>query len=278
VSVLLLSSPICIACAPLAPSIVSPTSDGGSRATPLWADEFDGDLSRWYSDLSANEWIPGQGQAITDRPENAYIDDGELVIELRREDWVDSFGNEKEYTSSRLVTDDAFLYGRFEARLKAPVGAGFWSAFWLLGVGPWPAGGELDVVELLGDTEDAYVAAHGVSRNGAAWDKSTSVQTADGAPWGASWHVYAVEWTPEAVVFEIDGEEVMRFTPEDVESDGTFWSFDEPEQIIFSLALGAWEGFPGGGQPDETTSFPGELRVDWVRVYDSEVFEDVPRG
>jgi len=242
-----------------------------------WSDEFDGDLGQWYSDVAANEWTTDQLEAITDQPENAYIEDGQLVIALRPEPWVDQLGNEKDFTTARLVTDDAFLYGRVEARINAPIGQGFWSAFWLLGVGPWPESGEIDIVELLGDTKDAYVTAHGQSRSGEDWKRGTSVQTPGGDPWGGGWHVYAVDWGPKAVVFEIDGAEVLRFSPQDVESDGTFWSFDHPAQVILSLGLGAWEGFPGGGQPDATTPFPGELRVDWVRVYDSEVFADVPR-
>lgn len=269
---------LCIACAPAAvPSGSAPAPDGARGQGLVWSDEFDGDLDQWYPDLAANEWTADHPEAITDRPENASIRDGELVISARREPWTDQFGVEKEFTSARLVTVDAFLYGRVEARINAPVGQGFWSAFWLLGVGSWPESGELDIVELLSDTTDAYVTAHGVTRNGEMWKRGTSAQTPSGEPWGGAWHVYGVDWNPDAVVFDIDGQEVLRFGPEDVESDGTFWSFDDPAQIILNLALGAWEGFPGGGEPDATTPSPGELRVDWVRVYDAEVIRHVPR-
>lgn len=276
---------LCVACVPSGPSAgpsgtgsATPSTRPTSSPSPtpaatglVWSDEFDGDLSQWYSDIAANQWTPQQREAITEQPENAYIDNGQLVISLREQPWVDQWGVEKDYTTARMMTNEAFLYGRLEASIMAPIGAGYWSAFWLLGVGEWPDDGEIDIVELLSDTKDAYVTAHGVTRNGESWRSGTTAQTPTGAPWGGAWHVYAVDWSPEAVVFEIDGTEVMRFTPEDVESDGTFWSFDTPAQIILSLGLGAWEGFPGGGQPDETTVFPAELRVDWVRVHGSQV-------
>nr|WP_274636867.1 glycoside hydrolase family 16 protein [Microbacterium bovistercoris] len=283
IAVLLAAGALCIGCAPAhtsdppnssAPALPSPSAQTSQprQAGLVWSDEFDGTLSKWYPDVGANEWTAKRLDGITDQSDNAYIEDGQLVIALRRQSWVDSFGNQRDYTTGRLVTHDAFLYGHVEARINAPVGQGYWAAFWLLGIGDeWPAAGEIDIVELLSDTKDAYVAAHGEKANGEAWDKGTSAQRPDGRPWGDSWHVYAADWSPQGVVFEIDGVEVFRFTPKDVDPNGTFWSFDHPSQIILNLALGAWEGFPGGGQPDATTPFPGELRVDWVRVYDSEI-------
>lgn len=280
--VLVASLLLCVACAPdtspsaspvhTAPANPTPTASTSPNASDLvWSDEFDGGLGKWYSDVAANQWTPQQREAITEQPENAHIDNGQLVISLLRQPWVDQWGVKKDYTTARMVTNQAFLYGRFEARVMAPVGAGYWSAFWLLGVGEWPNAGEMDIMELLSDTKDAYVTAHGVTRNGAPWRSGTTAQTPTGDPWGGAWHVYALDWSPEALVFEIDGAEVMRVTPKDVESDGSFWSFDNPAQIILSLGLGAWDGFPGGGQPDATTVFPAELRVDWVRVYGSQV-------
>src|SRR5207244_4590808 len=72
------------------------------------------------------------------------------------------------YTSARLKTHGKFAarYGRIEARLKLPHGQGIWPAFWLLGdkidTVPWPACGEIDIVELLGhEAGTPYGTLHG---------------------------------------------------------------------------------------------------------------------
>src|SRR5207245_6562428 len=56
-------------------------------------------------------------------------------------------------TSGRMKTQGKaqFQYGRIEARMKLPVGAGLWPAFWMLGTNitsvGWPQSGEQDIME-----------------------------------------------------------------------------------------------------------------------------------
>ena len=103
----------------------------------VWEDEFDGpvgqlpDSTKWGYDIGT-DWGNEQLEYDTDRPENVSLDgDGHLVITAREESY-----RERDYTSARIVTRDLFepTYGRFEARIKLPVGRGIWPAFWLLGV------------------------------------------------------------------------------------------------------------------------------------------------
>ena len=101
----------------------------------VWHDEFDGtaiDSANWTYDIGAGGWGNGEAQYYTSRPENARVEDGMLVIEARQEKYEDSY-----YTSARLKTQglQSFQYGRIEARLKVPSGAGLWPAFWMLGDG-----------------------------------------------------------------------------------------------------------------------------------------------
>ena len=120
--------------------------------TPIWADEFNGtriDNSTWSYKVGGDGNGNGELQHYTARSENAYIEDGKLVIEAKREAYE---GNQ--FTSARLHTNGrvAFKYGTLEARIKIPrLDNGLWPAFWMLGTNfgldGWPKSGEWDILE-----------------------------------------------------------------------------------------------------------------------------------
>ena len=102
----------------------------------VWADEFDGpagqspDPDRWVFDIGT-DWGNAQLEYDTDRPENVSLDgSGNLAIVAREETYLNSA-----YTSGRINTNGRFdqAQGRFEARIRLPIGRGLWPAFWLLG-------------------------------------------------------------------------------------------------------------------------------------------------
>ena len=79
------------------------------------------------------------------------------MITARHEGYSDSECDIlRSYTSARLKTHHKFqqAYGRFEARIQIPRGQGIWPAFWMLGEDidqkPWPACGEIDIMENIG--------------------------------------------------------------------------------------------------------------------------------
>ena len=70
-----------------------------------------------------------------------------------------------------------------------------------------------------------------------------------------------VEWDAQTIRWYMDGACTKRGTPAD--SLAARWVFDHPFFIILNLAIGgSWPG-----SPDQTTSFPQDLVVDWVHVY-----------
>ena len=114
--------------------------------------------SNWTYDIGGWGWGNGESQYYTDRPENARLQNGLLVIEGRQERYEDNY-----YTSARLKTQELqeFQYGYLEARIKVPAGAGMWPAFWMLGANferdtedpndsNWPFVGEIDIMEFVG--------------------------------------------------------------------------------------------------------------------------------
>lgn len=246
------------------PEVVAPA---GWRLT--WRDEFDGaagtpvDATRWVHDVGGHGWGNGQLEFDTDRVDNVRHDgEGHLAIVARRED----FGGNA-YTSGRIKTEGRFAqaYGRFEARIRLPVGQGIWPAFWLLGadigaVG-WPGCGEIDVMEFRGQTpRESTGALHGPGYSGgeALWAARQSA-----APLPDDFHVFAVEWDPHQIVWMVDGEVFQRRAPAGLPA-GAQWVFDHPFFVILNVAVGG--SFLG--PPDASTVFPQTMLVDYVRVFE----------
>jgi beta-glucanase (GH16 family) len=239
--------------------------------TLAWSDEFNypngsaPDPAKWSFDLGSH-WN-NELEYYTDRPKNARIENGNLVITALEETYTGNDGVARDYTSARLTTRAKFeqAYGRFEARIKIPSGQGLWPAFWLVGndmkkVG-WPACGEIDVMETVGkEPSIVHGTIHGPGYSGAQGIAS-SFRLAGGR-FADDYHIYAVEWEPSALRFYVDDILYATRTPTEV-PQGTRWVFDHPFYILLNLAVGgAWPG-----PPDNTTVFPRNMLVDYVRVY-----------
>jgi beta-glucanase (GH16 family) len=236
----------------------------------VWQDEFEGEAinrSNWTYDLGGWGWGNGEAQYYTDRPENARVENGLLVIEARQEKYENSY-----YTSARLLTQglQEFQYGRIEARIKVPYGAGFWPAFWMLGSdfqrnpddpydSNWPDAGEIDIMEHVGREPDLIMGTvHGPGYSGALGIGRWNRQDYDIAE---DFHTYAIEWNYDGITWIYDGE--PYFTLERDAVGEREWVFDKEFFIILNLALGGQLAGPIGLD----TKFPANVYVDYVRVY-----------
>ncbi len=235
--------------------------------TLVWEDDFSGpagqlaNSANWSFDVG-EDWGNAQLEFDTDRASNASLDgSGNLVITARRELYLG-----RQYTSARLTTlgKQSFKYGRIEGRMKLPRGRGLWPAFWMLGtdypqVG-WPKTGEIDIMEYRGQQPSTVIGTlHGPGYSGGA--ARTKAKTLSFARLDNDFHVYAVEWAPEKIEHFVDGELYFTSTPADVNGP---WVFDKPFFIILNVAVGG--NFVGA--PDDITTFPQQMVVDWVRVYE----------
>jgi beta-glucanase (GH16 family) len=236
----------------------------------VWSDEFDGETinpDNWAYEFGGWGWGNGEAQYYTDRPENARVENGLLVIEARFEKYEDKY-----YTSARLVTQDLqeFQYGRIEARAKVPEGAGLWPAFWMLGSdfernpddpfdSNWPQSGEIDIMEYVGREPDLiFGTVHGPGYAGAGslgrWNRQDY-------PIADEFHTYAIEWDETGITWFYDGEPYYTLTPDGVGSRE--WVFDKEFFLLLNLAIGG--NF--GGVIGMDTKFPANFYVDYVRVY-----------
>ena len=243
--------------------------------SPLWQDEFNQpvgsgpDLTKWVHDLGDNGWGNKELQTYTDSRENSFVvadpeatDGRALVIKAVR-------GADGRYTSARLKTHGKFATGpaRIEARLKLPQGQGIWPAFWTLGDNiesvPWPACGEIDVMEMIGHQPGTlYGTLHGPGYSGT-HGLSKPIVLPDGGTFGDRYHVFAVDWKKDRIDWLLDGKVYHTLTPASLPA-GSKWVFDGPPfYLLLNLAVGGlWPKYP-----DATTQFPQEYRIDYVRVY-----------
>ncbi|GAA1764203.1 RICIN domain-containing protein [Nonomuraea bangladeshensis] len=251
------------------------TASAAPAPGPLvWSDEFDGaagsavNAAKWRFDIGGGGWGNNEQQYYTDSTRNAALDgSGNLVITARRENPANyqcHYGT-CQYTSARLLTSATFTraYGRFEARMKLPRGQGIWPAFWMLGndigsVG-WPNSGEIDIMENIGrEPNTVHGTIHGPGYSGGG---GIGAGYTIGGAFADAFHTFAVDWSPNLIVWYVDGVEYQRRTPADL--GGNRWVFDHPFFMIMNVAVGGnWPGYP-----DATTTFPQTMTVDYVRVY-----------
>jgi len=238
--------------------------------TLMWEDDFEGpagqlpDSTAWKFDVGTN-WGNDQLEYDTARAENVSLDGaGHLAITARKEPYEG-----QSYTSGRINTSGLFSQkeGKFEARIKLPVGQGLWPAFWLLGndVGTvgWPECGEIDIMEYRGQEPSiVHGSLHGPGYSGGS--ALTSRYTLAGETFNSGFHTFTLQWDSNRISWYVDGVLYKVVTPKDVPAKG-HWVFDHPFFVVLDLAVGG--NFVG--PPNAATVFPQAMLVDWVRVYRS---------
>lgn len=248
----------------------------------VWSDEFDKaglpDSSKWtYEEgFIRNQEAQYYTRA---RKENVRVEDGKLIIEARKEQyknpafqqgstrWNQSRAN-AEYTSGSITTEGkaTWKFGRIEVKAKLPTGRGTWPAIWMLGMNRkevgWPKCGEIDIMENVGYDPDVihaniHTAAYNHVKKTNKGNRFTVVKPFN------SFHVYAVEWTPERMDFFVDDAKYFSFANEKTGVDA--WPFDQPFYLILNVAIG---GGWGGSKGLDESIFPQRMEVDYVRVYE----------
>ena len=239
----------------------------------VWSDEFDGttiNTNNWSYQVEPAGRFNNEWQAYTNSTENAYIENGNMVIEAKYNGKGLTPGN---FTSARMITQKKqnFKYGKISARIKVPYGQGIWPAFWMLGSNikennsngtvDWPYCGEIDIMEKIGGSGNEKV-VHGTLHY---FDDTLGYNP---APTGSKtltenlsndYHVYEIEWDESKIIWKFDGIEYHR----QIITSSNYNEFRNDFYILLNVAVGGtWPG-----NPDGATVFPQKMLVDWVRVY-----------
>ncbi len=244
----------------------------------VWSDEFntDGkpDTTKWNYERGfvRNEELQWY------QPENARCENGMLIIEARKEtspnprfeegskDWRKN-RKDIEYTSSCLISrgKQTWQYGRFEMRARIDISKGMWPAWWTLGVRkPWPANGEIDIMEYYRGKLLANIACLGADKKAEWYSNTFSTDSMGGSGWANKFHVWRMDWTEEEISLYVDDILLNRTPLDKLENkDGSgFNPFKQPHYMLLNFALG---GMNGGDVTN--TPFPRRFEVDYVRVY-----------
>jgi beta-glucanase (GH16 family) len=236
----------------------------------VWSDEFNysglPDSAKWKYDVGGHGWGNNELQYYTGkRIENAYVKDGLLVIDARREDYEG-----KNYTSARLLSKEGWTYGKFEVSARLPEGRGTWPAVWMLpdewnlGNGGWPDNGEIDIMEHVGFNPNfIHGSVHCRAYYWRAGTQKTDTVKLDDV--FNTFHVYALEWNADSMSISVDGNKYFTFVNE---KDGwEKWPFDKDFHFVLNVAVG---GDWGGTKGVDESIWPQQMKIDYVRVYKKE--------
>ena len=165
-------------------------------------------------------------------------------------------------TSTSINTKNKFNFknGYIEAKIKMPKGKGVWPAFWLLGSNnDWPLGGEIDIMEYLGRTENViYHNAH--SKNHICKSYNKFFEEIDNV--SSRYHTYGLYKNTDILEFYVDRKLVGTLTRKEGYNLTDDWPFNDDFYIILNLALGGdW------AQDLDMSCLPVYYNISYVKVW-----------
>jgi len=251
----------------------------------VWSDEFNysgsPDSAKWSFEYGLKRNV--ERQYYVDDLKNARVEKGVLVMEVHKEkienqafvskeakSWKENW-EFADYTAPSITTKDKaeWTYGRIELRAKLSEGVGLWPAFWMLGANydqvRWPECGEIDIMEHVGFEPDSiFGTIHTKSYNHMkGTQKGKKIYIED--PY-ESYHIFAIEWTPEKIDFILD--DTIYNHIENEHKTTLEWPFDQDFHLKLNIAVG---GMLGGQKGIDDEALPSQMLVDYVRVFQKKI-------
>lgn len=232
----------------------------------VWSDEFEGtslNLQSWTYDIGDGcpnlcDWGNNELQLYGDQPSVINVSGGNLTIRAINDNGI--------YRSARIKTKGKveLTYGRIDIRAKLPKGKGVWPAMWMLGsnidTNPWPGCGEIDIMELIGsEPSTVHGTVHYQDNATKGYRTSTGSTTITGETFADKFHVFSAVWDRGRIDWYLDNKLYGSFNYP-AESGSIFRL---PYYFLMNVAVGGrWPG-----SPDNTTVFPQEMVIDYIRVF-----------
>ncbi len=267
--------------AQLEPRMFQIKMDGIVAWNYYFGDDFEGgqvDESKWHKRYPWGGLLADQKQYAS--PEMLSQSGGILHLNVSDnkgfypvEDWMINHEEAKkygleiqgnsvklDYVTSCIWSKQAFRYGYFEIRAKAPSGQGLWPAFWLFGQNQKD---EIDFMEMKGERpnelhidvhcpdscEKVFTKPFGLPQNWGGWVKMNQQLTDE-------YVTYSGVWLPNSLTYYVNGVPVSHYAGD----------FDTPMNVIANMAV-ARDGFAFNPGPNTETKFPADYQVDYIRVW-----------
>lgn len=246
----------------------------------VWSDEFstNGSINatNWHHQTqlpAGGSWFNGEVQHYTDQLTNSSVNNGLLRITAKKEPYTDQ-GITKQYTSARLNSKFAFLYGRVDIRAKIPTNQGTWPALWMLGKNvnengayfdaqfgttDWPACGEIDIMEHGITPSQPLNYVQSALHTPSSFGNTTNIGGTIANNLGSDFHVYSMNWSPNQITFLLDGVAFYTYNP--TVKTPQNWPFNAEQYLLLNIAMGGI----AGTIPSNFTQ--ATMEVDYVRVY-----------
>lgn len=246
----------------------------------VWSDEFETNgavnATKWHHQTqlpAGGSWFNGEVQHYTNQLTNSSVNAGFLNIVAKKEPYTNQ-GITKQYTSARLNSKFAFLYGRVDVRAKIPVAQGTWPAIWMLGKNvnedgaffdsqfgttDWPACGEIDIMEHGITPSQPINYVQSALHTPSSFGNTTNIGGIIANNLGNDFHVYSMNWSPFQITFLLDGVPFYTYNPA-VKTPNN-WPFNSEQYLLLNIAMGGIAGNIPANFNQES------MEIDYVRVY-----------
>jgi beta-glucanase (GH16 family) len=261
-------------------AVTSQSADTSRWLTPTFTDEFSGSTLGSAWSMRGQDYEPkSKRKCSKGDPKAVKVGSGALRLSVIK----DRSRSGKCKAVSRKVTKKisyrlnghigtqglfSFKYGVAAARIKMQKLQGQHASFWMQPVGenrPGSDGHEIDIIEYFGDKHPQggltsfihWYKGKRLIKTGS-WikdSKSFLKNKRDG--WSKNYHVFSVQWTPNVIIFRIDGKETWRTSARVSKAQ---------QYLILSLLASDYEALE---LPDR--KLPQHMYVDWVRVWETPV-------
>jgi beta-glucanase (GH16 family) len=228
----------------------------------VWSEQFTQpilDTNKWNIEIRNKGWVNNELQAYTDKRNNIYIENNNLIINGVKEGY-----NDAQFTSGRINTLNKFSwkYGKFEIKAKVPMIKGSWPAIWLLSNSiedkGWPDCGEIDIMEHINNEDNIYGTIHTKEYN-----HTTGSQIGEKVVvpnLSTNFQFFGIEWNSEKIIWLINNKPFHQINKKDYFKNT--WPFDEKFFLIINQAIGgSWPGAP------DSTFNSTKFIIDWIKIY-----------
>ncbi|WP_280714791.1 glycoside hydrolase family 16 protein [Kitasatospora sp. MAP5-34] len=232
----------------------------------VFRDDFNGTALNTRDWATCYDWNNGgctnSGNAEKEwyQPGQVQVTGGELVLTAQRRTTQGHDGRTYPWTSGMVTTGrdswegtprHTFTYGYYAAAIQVPARAeGMFPAFWLIPAESRSAPPELDVAEFINSNQIVDMNLHWPTAGG---DDAHVGRTYGPADFATGYHVFGLDWEPDAVTWYVDG--VQRFQVTDP---------SRLPHVAMELVINLAVGFQHS-PPSSVDS--AQLHVDWVGVW-----------